>query len=94
MSVDLGIGTRLHDFTTGSWALFQNPQRRLVQVNVTAHDAYKARSIAVQGDARTVVEALRERLGGSRTGEAWTARISTGLIRAAGSAWRATGASR
>ncbi len=72
----VGVGTRLQDFTTGSWALFQNPKRRLAQINVTAHDAHKAGAIAVQGDARLVVQALRERLGGWQTSESWTARIA------------------
>ena len=35
----LGIGTRFQDFTTGSWSLFQNPERRLLSINITAYDA-------------------------------------------------------
>ena len=30
----LGVGTRFQDFTTGSWALFANPARRLISLNV------------------------------------------------------------
>lgn len=64
--VIVGIGTRLQDFTTGSRALFGAPGRRLVQVNVGAFDAAKHGALAVVGDARTVIEALAERLAGHR----------------------------
>ena len=33
--VVIGVGTRLQDFTTGSWALFQDANRRIVSINVT-----------------------------------------------------------
>ena len=36
----IGIGTRFQDFTTGSWALFANPDCKLAQVNVASHDAH------------------------------------------------------
>ena len=39
--VVIGVGTRFQDFTTGSWALFQNPHRRLISLNVNAYDALK-----------------------------------------------------
>ncbi len=29
-----GVGTRFQDFTTGSWALFKNPARKLLALNV------------------------------------------------------------
>ena len=35
----IGIGTRFQDFTTGSWGLFANPDRRLISLNVAAYDA-------------------------------------------------------
>lgn len=57
----VGIGTRLQDFTTGSRSLF--PQARLFQVNVQPLDAHKHGATAVVGDARLVLEALREGLG-------------------------------
>jgi 3D-(3,5/4)-trihydroxycyclohexane-1,2-dione acylhydrolase (decyclizing) len=59
----IGIGTRLQDFTTGSWALFQNPAARIAQVNVAPHDAYKRGAFAVVADARATIEALSEELG-------------------------------
>ena len=39
--VIVGVGTRFADFTTGSWALFKNPDRRLISVNVQPFDAAK-----------------------------------------------------
>ena len=40
--VILGVGTRFADFTTGSWALFQNPDRRFIGINVQPFDAAEA----------------------------------------------------
>ena len=59
----IGIGTRLQDFTTGSWALFQNPSAQLVQINVAPHDAHKRGAIAVVADAKLALDALSEELG-------------------------------
>ena len=50
--VVIGIGTRFQDFTTGSWALFQNPARRLISLNVQAYDAMKHGALPVCADAR------------------------------------------
>src|SRR3954451_6311831 len=36
--VVLAVGTRLQDFTTGSWALFGDPSRRIVSLNVQPLD--------------------------------------------------------
>ena len=41
----LGVGTRFADFTTGSWALFQNPERRFIGLNVQPFDAAKHRAL-------------------------------------------------
>ena len=59
----IGIGTRLQDFTTGSWALFQNAAAQLVQINVAPHDAHKGRAFAVVADAKLALDALAEELG-------------------------------
>ena len=69
--VVIGIGTRLQDFTTGSRALFANPDRRLVQVNAAAYDAHKHGATPVVGDALAVIEALSVRLGGWRAPDGW-----------------------
>ena len=76
MAADLvvGIGTRLQDFTTGSRALFANPDRVLVQVNVAAFDACKHGAEPVVGDAGAVLEALGHALGDWRTPRVWSDR--------------------
>ncbi|MBO9475735.1 3D-(3,5/4)-trihydroxycyclohexane-1,2-dione acylhydrolase (decyclizing) [Shimia sp. R10_1] len=70
LSVDadlvIGVGTRFQDFTTGSWALFQNPARKLVSVNVHGYDADKHGAVAVVGDAKVVLTALSEKLADHR----------------------------
>jgi 3D-(3,5/4)-trihydroxycyclohexane-1,2-dione acylhydrolase (decyclizing) len=68
----VGVGTRLQDFTTGSRSLF--PQARLFQANVQPADAHKHGAAAVVGDARLVLDALREGLGDWRVAEAATRR--------------------
>jgi 3D-(3,5/4)-trihydroxycyclohexane-1,2-dione acylhydrolase (decyclizing) len=67
----VGIGTRLQDFTTGSRTLFGAPDRKLVQVNVAPHDAYKHGATSVVGDAGAVIAALAERLDGWKASAAW-----------------------
>ncbi|WP_116133991.1 3D-(3,5/4)-trihydroxycyclohexane-1,2-dione acylhydrolase (decyclizing) [Tropicimonas sp. IMCC34043] len=62
----LGVGTRFQDFTTGSWALFRNPVRRLISLNVAAHDAMKHGAMPLQADAREGLQALTAVLGGHR----------------------------
>ena len=68
----IGIGTRLQDFTTGSWALFANASCTLAQVNVNVHDAHKRGSIAVVADAGCTIHALARELEGWRTLQDWT----------------------
>jgi 3D-(3,5/4)-trihydroxycyclohexane-1,2-dione acylhydrolase (decyclizing) len=67
-----GIGTRLQDFTTGSWALFQNPKRRLVSLNVEVHDAGKHGAAPLIADARAGLEALGKALEGHVAPRRWT----------------------
>ena len=54
----IAVGTRLTDFTTGSRALFANPARRILQLNVAAYDAAKHAAIPLVCDARVGLEAL------------------------------------
>jgi 3D-(3,5/4)-trihydroxycyclohexane-1,2-dione acylhydrolase (decyclizing) len=64
----IGIGTRFQDFTTGSWALFSNPKRRIMSINVAAYDAYKHGAISLTSDAQIAIEALGQALAGQK----WT----------------------
>ncbi len=59
----IGIGTRFQDFTTGSWALFRNPARRILAINVTPFDAAKHHAQALLADARVALEELGTALG-------------------------------
>jgi 3D-(3,5/4)-trihydroxycyclohexane-1,2-dione acylhydrolase (decyclizing) len=70
--VIVGVGTRFADFTTGSWALFKNPDRRLVSVNVQPFDAAKHHAVSVVGDARTALAALDSRLDAWKAPRAWS----------------------
>jgi len=70
--VIVGVGTRFADFTTGSWALFKNPDRRLISVNVQPFDAAKHRALAVVGDARAALAALDSRLDAWKAPRAWS----------------------
>jgi len=78
----VGVGTRLQDFTTGSWALFQNPAAGLFQVNVAPHDAYKRGACPVVSDAKLALDALAAELGD------WRSPARDGLNRAV-SDWNA-----
>lgn len=61
--VVLAVGTRLQDFTTGSWALFEDPDVRFVAVNTTGWDAHKQLAQPVIGDAKVSLEAIDAALG-------------------------------
>ena len=78
--VVIGIGCRLQDFTTGSRALFANPDHRLVQVNVGAFDAHKQGALPVVGDARAVIQQISERLAGYRVSAGWESQRRKGVL--------------
>ncbi len=67
----LAVGTRLSDFTTGSWALFRNPARRLIGLNVQQFDATKHHALPLVADAQAGLEALSAALSGHTTPAAW-----------------------
>ncbi|MFN4156109.1 MAG: 3D-(3,5/4)-trihydroxycyclohexane-1,2-dione acylhydrolase (decyclizing) [Paracoccaceae bacterium] len=70
--VVLAVGTRLQDFTTGSWTVFA-PDARLIGLNAGRHDAAKHLSLTIVGDARSGLLALDAALGDCDTDESWTA---------------------
>ncbi|MEX3009852.1 3D-(3,5/4)-trihydroxycyclohexane-1,2-dione acylhydrolase (decyclizing) [Hoeflea sp. TYP-13] len=80
--VVFAVGTRLQDFTTGSWALFKNPDMRIVGLNVQPFDAGKHDAVPLVCDAAVGLECLSENLGGWKTGEGYTASFA-----AAKAAW-------
>lgn len=60
--VILAIGTRLQDFTTGSWTAFGR-DARFISINAARFDALKHRALAVVGDALEGVNELDANLG-------------------------------
>ena len=60
--VILAIGTRLQDFTTGSWTAFAR-DAAFISINAARWDATKHRALAVVGDALETVRELDAALG-------------------------------
>ncbi|AXI44142.1 3D-(3,5/4)-trihydroxycyclohexane-1,2-dione acylhydrolase (decyclizing) [Sulfitobacter sp. SK011] len=69
--VILAVGTRLQDFTTGSWTAFAK-DARIIGLNVGRHDAMKHLSLPVVGDAKLGLVALGKALSGYKTPTDWT----------------------
>ncbi len=59
--VILAVGTRLQDFTTGSWTAFAK-DAQFVSLNAARHDAAKHMSLTVVGDAKLGLTALSDAL--------------------------------
>ncbi|WP_299428131.1 3D-(3,5/4)-trihydroxycyclohexane-1,2-dione acylhydrolase (decyclizing) [uncultured Shimia sp.] len=55
--VILAVGTRLQDFTTGSWTAFDQ-DAQFISINAARHDAGKHMSLPVVGDAKLSLTAL------------------------------------
>ncbi len=72
--VVLAVGTRLQDFTTGSWTAFQDPELRIVAVNAARFDAHKHLALPVVGDAREGLAALDTELRGWQGPAGWLER--------------------
>ncbi len=77
--VVLAIGTRLQDFTTGSWTAFDK-SAQFISINAARHDAGKHRSLPVVGDARLGISALGAAIKGYEAPGNWvdTARVERG----------------
>ncbi len=69
--VVLAVGTRLQDFTTGSWTVFGNEDLRIVGLNAARFDAAKHRSLPLVCDALEGLEALGSELAGWSAPEPW-----------------------
>ena len=68
--VVIAIGTRLQDFTTGSWTAFSS-DADFIAINAARWDAHKHRAIPVVGDAREAMAELESRLGDWRSEPGW-----------------------
>jgi 3D-(3,5/4)-trihydroxycyclohexane-1,2-dione acylhydrolase (decyclizing) len=71
--VILAVGTRLMDFTTGSWTCF-SPDARFISINAARYDATKHRALAVVADARETIVELSDAVQGWKADAAWTER--------------------
>lgn len=57
--VIVAVGTRLQDFTTGSWTAFDK-DAQFISINAARHDAGKHMSLPVVGDAKLSLAALSD----------------------------------
>ena len=73
--VILAVGTRLQDFTTGSWTVFRE-DARIIGINAARFDAVKHLAQPVVGDARESLDALDAALGSWRVDSSWVARAA------------------
>ena len=73
----IAIGTRLQDFTTGSWTIFKNPVSKLISINAARFDATKRSSIALIGDAKESILELQSKLTGYKSDSSWSAKRAT-----------------
>jgi 3D-(3,5/4)-trihydroxycyclohexane-1,2-dione acylhydrolase (decyclizing) len=74
--VVLAVGTRLQDFTTGSWSVFGDERLRLVALNAARHDVAKHLAVAPFFRARCGLEELDAALTGWRAPAEWAARAT------------------
>ena len=67
----IAIGTKLGDFTTGSWANFENSSFKLISINTCRYDATKHLAQAVIGDAKVSLKELSMALGDWSADKNW-----------------------
>src|SRR5215470_345611 len=75
--VVLAVGTRLQDFTTGSWALFQNERGAIIGINTQLFDATKHCALPLVGDADVGLKMIAAGVGTYRAPDKWV-RHATG----------------
>src|SRR5215475_7517226 len=69
----LAVGSRLQDFTTGSWALFKADGVKIIGLNTQVFDAGKHRAMTLIADAKVGLDLLDGRLGPWHASDAWQA---------------------
>ncbi len=73
----LAVGTRMQDFTTGSWTVFGDESAAIVGLNAARFDATKHMCLPLVADAREGLIELGAALGNYRAGAGWTARAAS-----------------
>lgn len=91
--VILAIGTRLQDFTTGSWALFKNEASKIIGLNIQPFDAAKHSALPLVADAKSGLEELDTELGGYKAPDAWIATAKECKLQWSEAAGKSTAAS-
>jgi 3D-(3,5/4)-trihydroxycyclohexane-1,2-dione acylhydrolase (decyclizing) len=74
--VIIAVGTRLQDFTTASWTLFDQ-SAQIIGLNAARFDATKHLALPIVADAREGLQALEAALAGWRADPAWSVRAAT-----------------
>lgn len=69
--VIVAVGTRLQDFTTGSWTAFAM-DAKFISINAARHDAGKHMSLPIVGDAKVSLAALASAATGYKAPSDWT----------------------
>ncbi|MGW7238511.1 3D-(3,5/4)-trihydroxycyclohexane-1,2-dione acylhydrolase (decyclizing) [Streptomyces sp. NPDC054804] len=77
----IGVGTRYTDFTTASGTLFQNPDVRFLNLNITGFDAHKLSARTLVCDALAGLDALTEALAVHRVAADYEAEYRAGKER-------------
>jgi 3D-(3,5/4)-trihydroxycyclohexane-1,2-dione acylhydrolase (decyclizing) len=67
----IGVGTRWSDFTTASYSVFQNPNVKIVNINVAPFDTTKLSGAPIVADAREALHALEASLSGWHVNEGY-----------------------
>ena len=67
----LAVGTKLGDFTTGSWTNFHNPDFKLISINAARFDVTKHRATPVVSDAKIGLLELSKALGDWKAPDHW-----------------------
>ena len=67
----LAVGTRLQDFTTGSWTAFDR-DAQIISLNAARYDAAKHMALPIVGDALLSLLKLSQSLGDFRASGEWT----------------------
>ena len=75
--VILAVGTRLGDFTTGSWSVFDRDST-IIGLNTSIFDAGKHRSVMLVGDARATIADLTNAIGAVAIDGDWTSVAKSG----------------
>ncbi len=72
--VVIAVGTKLQDFTTGSWALFKDPNVKIVALNAQRWDAMKQNATSVIADADISLQQIDAKLADYAAPAEWLAR--------------------